>query len=135
MSIGREVGRHRQMVVVGGESLFTADLHVVRGIVEAVLDQQVSYPLIEVVRPVGDSLSYEDLARRHPGLFSFHAPTDARWQEAHLLSLREVDVVIAIAGMKGTIRRGLRQSLQRRSLCRSPASGGQRQSSARRSRL
>jgi hypothetical protein len=40
MSIGREVGRHRQMVVVGGESLVTADMHVVRGIIEAVLDQK-----------------------------------------------------------------------------------------------
>jgi hypothetical protein len=114
VSIGREIGRHRQVVIVGGESSVTADLHVVRGIVEAVLDQKVSYPLIEVVRPAGDSLSYEDLAGGHPGLFLFHAPTETRWQ--HLLSLREVGVVIAIAGMKGTYQAGLAAIIAKKKL-------------------
>jgi len=133
VSIGREIGRHRQVVIVGGESSVTADLHVVRGIVEAVLDQKVSYPLIEVVRPAGDSLSYEDLAGGHPGLFLFHARTDTRWQ--HLLSLREVGVVIAIAGMKGTYQAGLAAIIAKKKLVPVSSFGGQRQSSARRSRL
>jgi hypothetical protein len=124
LAIGREFGRHRQRVVVGGQSLSTADLHVVRGVIDVARHQQFDKPLIEVLRPAGDSSSYEDLARQFPGLFEFHAPSQARWAEAHLLSLREADVVVAIAGMKGTYQAGLAAIVAQKTLVPVSSFGG-----------
>jgi len=60
----------------------------------------------------------------HPGLFSFHAPTQARWAEAHLLSLREAEVVLAIAGMKGTYQAGLAAIVAKKKLIPVACFGG-----------
>lgn len=106
-SIGRKLGFHRQIVVVGGESTATADLHIVRGLIDELKGKSIPYPLIEVIRPSDDILSYNELAKTHPGLFSYHSHSQIRWIEAHLLALRESDVVITIAGMKGTYQAGL----------------------------
>lgn len=124
LAIGREFGRHRQRVVVGGQSLSTADLHVVRGVIDVARHQQCDKPLVEVLRPAGDSSSYEDLARQFPGLFEFHVPSQARWAEAHLLSLREVDVAVAIAGMKGTYQAGLAAIVAQKTLVPISSFGG-----------
>lgn len=124
LAIGRQLGSHRQKIVVGGQSLATADLHVVRGLVETARHMRVSGPLVEVMRPAGDASSYEDLARQFPGLFEFHVPTQARWAEAHLLSLREADVVIAIAGMKGTYQAGLAALVAKKRLVPVASFGG-----------
>jgi Predicted nucleotide-binding protein containing TIR-like domain len=123
-SIGQELGRRRQAVVVGGQSSSTADLHVVRGIIDAVRGHSVHSPLIEVLRPAGDFNSYEDLARTNPELFSFHVPTQTRWNEAHLLSLREAEVVLAIAGMRGTYLAGLAAILAKKKLVPVASFGG-----------
>lgn len=124
LSIGRELASHSQKIVVGGQSPSTADLHVVRGMVDTARHLRLNAPLIEVVRPAGDSSSYEDLARQFPGLFEFHIPTQARWAEAHLLSLREADGAIAIAGMKGTYQAGLAAIVAKKKLVPVSCFGG-----------
>jgi hypothetical protein len=124
LALGRELGRHRQVVIVGGQSASTADLHVVRGMVDGVRHQEIKSPLIEVLRPAGDSSSYETLARENPGVFAFHVPTQARWAEAHLLSMREASVVIAIAGEKGTYQAGLAAIVAKKKLVPISSFGG-----------
>jgi hypothetical protein len=112
------------VVLVGGEADSTADLHVVRGIVDAVRGYSVPFPLIEVRRPTGDFKSYEELARRNPGLFYFYALTQTRSAEAHLLSLREAEVVLAVAGMRGTYLAGLAAILAKKKLVPVASFGG-----------
>lgn len=124
LTIGRELGKHGQKLVVGGDSPRTADLHVVRGLIDVARHAQLQTPLVEVLRPVGDSSSYDDLARQLPGLFEFHAPTQARWAEAHLLTLREADAVIAIGGMKGTYQAGLAAIVAKKKLIPVACFGG-----------
>jgi len=123
-SIGEELGRRRQVVVVGGDSASTADRNVVLGIVDAVRGYSVHSHLIEVYRPASDFKSYEDLARTNPGLFYFHAPTQTRWAESHLLSLREAAVVLAIGGMSGTYSAGLAAILAKKKLVPVASFGG-----------
>jgi len=124
LEIGREIGHNRQIVIVGSQSLVTADIHVVRGVIEAVRNQKIEHSMIEVLRTVGDSSAYEDLARENPGLFSFYVPIQSHWAETHLLSIREANVVITIAGMKGTYQAGLATIISKKNLVPVSSFGG-----------
>jgi hypothetical protein len=75
--------------------------------VEELGGQQLPSPLIEVFRPIRNPAAYEELAKLHPHLFSFHIQTQAKWTETQLIALRRADVVLTVAGMKGTYESGL----------------------------
>lgn len=105
--LGRRLAHARQKVIVGGMSPRTADMHVVEGIVEVAATDLRAPVLVEVVRPDDRSSPYEAEARRAPHLFEFHSRTEGWWQGAHLISVRNADVVMTIGGGKGTYLAGL----------------------------
>jgi hypothetical protein len=57
-------------------------------------------------------------------LFAFHVPTQARWAEAHLLLVREADVLLPIAGMEGTYQAGLAAIVAKKKLVPVASFGG-----------
>jgi len=122
--LGREFARRGLTVIVGGESPNTADAHIVEGALEILRGTMPVSPVIEVLRPHDDGLSYRVMAETHPGIFGFHCPTQHRWTEAHLLTVREADCVFAIAGMKGTYHAGLAAIVARKPLVPIASFGG-----------
>jgi Predicted nucleotide-binding protein containing TIR-like domain len=105
--IGRELGRLHCSIIVSGEAPHTADLHVVRGMLDALHGQRVDIPLIEVARPQSDHNSYKELSRKNPGIFQFQPPSQTTWREVMLAAIGESSILIAIAGLRGTLEAGL----------------------------
>lgn len=123
-TLGRELARRGLTIIVGGESPSTADVHVVEGVLEIVSGTTPASPIIEVLRPHDDEASYRAAGVANPGVFGFHSPTQHRWTEAHLLTVREADCVFTIAGMKGTYHAGLAAIVARKPLVPIASFGG-----------
>jgi hypothetical protein len=114
--IGREFGKFRQPIVVAGDSESTADVHIVRGMLEQLKGQHDLRPLIEVMRSKKNPKAYEELAKANPDLFSFHVQPEAKWAQLNLILLREADVVLTIGGTEGTYESGLAAIAARKKL-------------------
>jgi predicted nucleotide-binding protein with TIR-like domain len=105
--LGRELERHRQLVIVGGHSERTADANVVQGVLEVAKGRAPLECSIEVIRPKRNNDSYRELASENDGLFGFHDPPHESWTEIHLLTVWQSDCILAIGGCDGTYRAGL----------------------------
>jgi hypothetical protein len=123
-TVGRELARRGLTIIVGGESPSTADVYVAEGALEIVRGTMPARPVIEVLGPQDDGTSYRAAAERNPGVFGFHTATQHRWSETHLLTVREADCVLAIAGMKGTYHAGLAAIVARKPLVPIASFGG-----------
>ncbi len=94
INLGIKIAQYRHSVIVGSQSPNTADLYVVKGIIEEVKNESLNYPLVEVLRPKDEFFPFEDLAKEFPYVFSFHSATQPFWEAAHLIGVRKADAVI-----------------------------------------
>jgi hypothetical protein len=121
--IGKQLAREGQQVLVDSESKYTADYHVVKGIVDVSGDDQHDYPLIEVYTDVKRKCPFETYALRFPDLFRFH-PQKLSREAAYLFSVRESDAIFVIGGHKNAYIAGIASIVARKQLVPIASFGG-----------
>jgi len=107
IKLGMKIAQYRHSIVVGSQSPNTADLHVVKGVIEEVKDKSLNNPLIIVLSPKYEPSPFEDLARKFPHIFAFYSATQPFWEAAHLIAVKEADAIIVIGGVRSSYSAGL----------------------------
>ena len=82
------------LVVVGSNSADTADFYAVDGAVQAAGGLTPDRPRIVILRPNDQRISYEQLRRQNPGLFTTRVSIDSNVDITKLVQINEADAVI-----------------------------------------
>jgi hypothetical protein len=123
-AIGKRLASERQAVLVGTDSPSSADLHIVRGIIDVAQYASPSYPLIHVIEPKDGGFLFGDLWQQYPYLFTSY-PRKLRLREAaKIVSVQEADSVLAIGGSDNTYLAGLATIIARKTLVPIASFGG-----------
>ena len=123
--IGVELARKGHTVIVYNDSPGTADYYIAKSIIETAGNMWDSYPLIEVnTKKSRDELAFEAYAREFPQLIHYH-PQEHDWSEAaHLISVRNSDVIMTIGGGRKTHLAGIAALVARKRLIPIASFGG-----------
>jgi hypothetical protein len=124
-SLGRQLAKTGQRVIVGSSSSYTADFHVVTGVLEIIGSDRPRHSLITVIRPDrDDSTVHDDLSRRHHGVFTFKPGGEIRWAESHLIAVRDCGSLLTIGGGHSTYQCALAAVVARKKLVPIASFGG-----------
>lgn len=122
--LGVSIAQNGHSVIVGSQSSNTADLHIVKGIIEGTKNKILSRPLVEIFRPKDKHLNYEELTKKFPHIFAFSQKSQPNWGTTHLFAVREADAVIVIGGAMSSYSAGLAAIINRKRLVPIGSFGG-----------
>src|SRR4051812_7291457 len=90
-AIGKALARKHHAVIVGSESSYSADYHIVKGIVEGAAGDDVPHPLVHVIKPEFGPMLFQDFWKQYPKVFTSY-PRKQRAREAtKIISVQEAD--------------------------------------------
>lgn len=106
--IGYRMVQDGHQIIIGSDSKNTADYHVFRGAFEFLKNNRInkSGHYIEVVRPHSHVQPYIEYYKEIPDVFAYQT-RDMDWESAHLVSIKESDLIITICGAEGTYVAGM----------------------------
>jgi hypothetical protein len=106
-NLGSKIAQKGHSIIVGSLSANTADFHVVKGIVEEFKNKSLNYPLVKVLRPKSKYFPFQNYSKDYPHIFTFCSQSQPYWEGAHLMAIKEADVVLVIGGSRNSYFAGL----------------------------
>ena len=121
-TLGKELAKWKQAIIVSNDSTNAVDYHVVKGFVENA-DEETPKHLIRVIQNEEEASPFQDYWTSYEDLFTTHE-TVHRKEEAKFTALCDADVVITIGGMEITYNVGWAAILAKKRLVPVGSFGG-----------
>src|SRR5271170_1981839 len=122
--IGNAIVRLGHTLVIGSESEGTADLHAVKGAIQAMGSSIPDRPRVIILRPNDQRISFEQMRKENPGLFTTRVSIDPGWNVTKILQVNEADGVVIVGGADFSYQAGLAAAVCKKPLVPVGSFGG-----------